>query len=170
MGTSNAPSDNELSLLSVRVGEALLQRRQKVVLAESCTGGYVAKLLTDIPGSSAWFDFGLVTYSNESKERCLGVSVATLAEHGAVSEAVVLEMAAGALSLGQAQCAVSISGIAGPDGGTARHPVGDVWLALARRRAGGAVQAVAVHRHFSGSRDEIRRQAAAVALMLLLEE
>jgi nicotinamide-nucleotide amidase len=156
--------------LSVRVGEALLHRRQKVVLAESCTGGYVAKLLTDVPGSSQWFDFGLVTYSNESKQRCLGVTAETLLEHGAVSEATVLEMVAGALALSQAHCAVAVSGVAGPEGGTTRHPVGDVWFALARRRAGGAVEAIAVHRHFSGQRDEIRRQAAAVALMLILEE
>jgi nicotinamide-nucleotide amidase len=171
VGTSpNAPSDTELSLLSVRVGEALLKRRQKAVLAESCTGGYVAKLLTDIPGSSQWFDFGLVTYSNESKQRCLGVAAETLLEYGAVSENTVLEMAAGALSLGEAHCAVAISGVAGPDGGTDRHPVGDVWFALARRLAGGAAEVMAVHRHFSGQRDEIRRQAAAVALMLFLEE
>ena len=171
MGTSsNAPSDTELALLSVRVGEALLRRRQKAVLAESCTGGYVAKLITDIPGSSQWFDFGVVTYSNESKQRCLGVAAETLMEHGAVSESTVLEMAAGALALGEAHCAVAISGVAGPDGGTDLHPVGDVWFALARRLAGGAVEAMAVHRHFSGQRDEIRRHAAAVALMLFLEE
>lgn len=171
MGTSpNAPSDTELSLLSVRVGEALVRRRQKAVLAESCTGGYVAKLITDVPGSSQWFDCGLVTYSNESKQRCLGVAAETLLEHGAVSENTVLEMAAGALSLGEAHCAVAISGVAGPDGGTPLHPVGDVWFALARRHAGGSVEAIAVHRHFSGQRDEIRRQAAAVALMLFLEE
>jgi nicotinamide-nucleotide amidase len=140
------------------------------VLAESCTGGYVAKLLTDVPGSSQWFDCGLVTYSNESKQRCLGVSIQTLLEHGAVSEPTVLEMATGALSVVGAQLAVAISGVAGPDGGTERHPVGDVWLALARRRAGGAIEVIAVHRHFSGQRDEIRRQAAAAAMMLLLEE
>jgi nicotinamide-nucleotide amidase len=152
------------------VGEALLHRRHKSVLAESCTGGYVAKLITDVPGSSQWFEFGLVTYSNESKQRCLGVAAETLLEHGAVSEATVLEMVAGALALSQAHCAVAVSGVAGPEGGTVRHPVGDVWFALARRRAGGAVEAIAVHRHFSGQRDEIRRQAAAVALMLILEE
>ena len=154
----------------MRVGEALLQQGHKAVLAESCTGGYVAKLVTDVPGSSAWFDFGLVTYSNESKHRCLGVAAETLQEHGAVSEAVVIEMATGALSLSEAHRAVAISGVAGPGGGTDRHPVGDVWFALARRRAGGAVEVAAVHRHFRGGRDEIRRQAAAVALMLFLEE
>jgi len=168
--STNAPGDSELALLSVRVGQALLQRRQRAALAESCTGGYVAKLLTDVPGSSAWFDCGFVTYSNVSKQRCLGVSAETLEEHGAVSEPTVLEMATGAMSRCQADLAVAISGVAGPDGGTTRHPVGDVWLALARRRAGGAVEAVAVHRHFSGQRDEIRRHAAAAALLLLLEE
>ncbi len=167
----NAPGDTELSLLAVRVGEALLQRQEKVVLAESCTGGYVAKLLTDVPGSSAWFDSGLVTYSNESKQRCLGVSAETLLEHGAVSENTVFEMVAGRAGPEPgAHCAVAISGVAGPDGGTPQHPVGDVWLALARRRAGGSVESISVHRHFGGQRDEIRRQAAAVALMLLLEE
>jgi nicotinamide-nucleotide amidase len=149
----NAPGDTELSLLAVRVGETLQRRHHKAVLAESCTGGYVAKLLTDVPGSSQWFDLGLVTYSNESKQRCLGVSMETLLEHGAVSEATALEMALGALSLVGAHEAVAITGIA-----------------LARRRAGGAVEAVAVRRHFHGQRDEIRRQAAAAALMLLLEE
>jgi nicotinamide-nucleotide amidase len=169
-GTSlHGPTDTELALLSVRVGEALLRRQQKAALAESCTGGYVAKLLTDVPGSSQWFDCGWVTYSNESKQRCLGVAAATLAKQGAVSEATVVEMAAGALARSDAHCAVAISGVAGPDGGTTQHPVGHVWFASARRRRG-AVDIAAVHRHFSGDRDEIRRQAAGAALMLFLED
>jgi nicotinamide-nucleotide amidase len=167
---ANAPTDTELSLLSVRVGATLLERRLKVVAAESCTGGYVSKLLTDVPGSSAWFDCGFITYSNASKQRVLGVAGETLRQHGAVSERTVLEMAVGALSVSDAQCALAISGVAGPDGGTALHPVGDVWFARARRRAGGAVDGAALHRRFPGTRDEVRRHAAAFALTLLLED
>jgi nicotinamide-nucleotide amidase len=166
----NAPTDTELALLSVRVGAALLERRIKVAMAESCTGGYVAKLLTDVPGSSAWFDCGFVTYSNSSKQHVLGVAAETLRQQGAVSERTVLEMALGALNASNADSAVAISGVAGPDGGTAAHPVGDVWFARARKRAGGAVDGAALHRRFPGSRDEVRRQAAAFALSLLLED
>lgn len=166
----NAPTDTELALLSVRVGASLLERRIRLVLAESCTGGYVAKLITDVPGSSAWFDSGHVTYSNSSKQHVLGVSSETLLSHGAVSERTVLEMAVGALTISDSNCAIAISGVAGPDGGTEAHPVGDVWFARARKRAGGAVDGAALHRRFAGSRDEVRRHAAAFALSLLLED
>jgi nicotinamide-nucleotide amidase len=166
----NAPTDTELALLSVRVGAALLERRLKVVTAESCTGGYVAKLLTDVPGSSGWFDCGFITYSNSSKQHVLGVAAETLRQQGAVSERTVLEMALGALTTSDGDIAVAISGVAGPDGGTAVHPVGDVWFARARKRAGGAVDGAALHRRFPGSRDEVRRHAAAFALALLLED
>jgi nicotinamide-nucleotide amidase len=166
----NAPTDTELALLSVRVGAALLERRLKVAMAESCTGGYVAKLLTDVPGSSAWFDCGFVTYSNSSKQHVLGVAAETLRQQGAVSERTVLEMALGALTTSDADCAIAISGVAGPDGGTVDHPVGDVWFARTRKRAGGAIDGAALHRRFAGSRDEVRRHAAAFALALLLED
>jgi nicotinamide-nucleotide amidase len=166
----NAPTDTELALLSVRVGASLVERRLKAATAESCTGGYVAKLLTDVPGSSAWFDCGFITYSNASKRQLLGVSGETLRQEGAVSERTVLEMALGAVTTSEADCAIAISGVAGPDGGTTAHPVGDVWFARARRRAGGAVDGVALHRRFAGSRDDIRRHAAAFALSLLLED
>ena len=165
-----APSDNELALLAVRVGASLLERNLVAVTAESCTGGYVAKLLTDIPGSSAWFSSGLVTYSNDSKQRYLGVTAETLRLSGAVSEPAVLEMAQGALAVSGVDYAVAISGVAGPDGGTPEHPVGDVWFARARRRAGGAVELGASHRRFPGSRDDIRRMSAAYALRLLLDD
>lgn len=163
------PTDNELALLSVRLGRALLAQGATVATAESCTGGYVAKLITDVPGSSGWFEAGFVTYSNEAKQQQLGVSATTLAEHGAVSEPVVVEMAVGALAASNAQRAVAISGVAGPDGGTAAHPVGDVWFARALRLPNGQVGAMTMRRRFSGGRDDIRRHAAAYALELLLE-
>lgn len=165
----NAPSDTELAVLAVRVAATLLDRQIRIAVAESCTGGYVAKLLTDVPGSSRWFDCGFVTYSNESKQRQLGVSAGTLSQHGAVSENVVLEMAVGALVASHARLAVAISGVAGPDGGTALHPVGDVWFGRTTRQADDSVGAIAVHRRFPGDRDAIRRHSAAYALELLLE-
>ena len=166
----NTPTDNELALMAVRAAASLLDRQIRVSVAESCTGGYVAKLLTDVPGSSRWFDSGFVTYSNESKQRQLGVSAASLAQHGAVSEQVVLEMAVGALVASQAQLSVSISGVAGPDGGTALHPVGDVWFARTARLNDDSVSAIAIHRRFpAGDRESIRRHSAAYALELLLE-
>jgi nicotinamide-nucleotide amidase len=140
----------------------------RVSTAESCTGGYVAKLLTDVPGSSQWFDCGFITYSNQSKQRELGVRPETLQTEGAVSELTVLEMAAGALIRSGANRAVAISGVAGPDGGTALHPVGDVWFGVARSRGIGGAELFAMHRRFAGDRDAIRRQSAAYALELLL--
>lgn len=165
-----APSDNELALLAVRVGAALLERQWKVATAESCTGGYVAKLLTDVPGSSQWFECGYVTYSNASKQHSLGVTAGTLQEFGAVSDRTVVEMAAGALENAGAHRSVAISGVAGPDGGTPAHPVGDVWFARAQRRAGGGADVVTLHRRFPGGRDDVRRQASAFALELLIED
>jgi nicotinamide-nucleotide amidase len=165
----NAPSDNELALLAVRVAALQLERHHRLATAESCTGGYLAKLLTDVPGSSRWFDSGLVTYSNESKRRELGVSAETLAQHGAVSEQTVLEMAVGALAVSGVHCAIAISGVAGPDGGTAAHPVGDVWFGRANLLPDGSANALAMHRRFSGDRDAVRRHSVAYALELLLE-
>jgi nicotinamide-nucleotide amidase len=166
---NNAPSDTELAVLAVRAAASMLERGIKVAVAESCTGGYLAKLLTDVPGSSRWFDSGYVTYSNESKQRQLGVSASTLTQYGAVSEQVVLEMAVGALVASQVQLAIAISGVAGPEGGTAQHPVGDVWFARTARLPDDSVGAVAVHRRFPGDRDSVRRHSAAYALNLLLE-
>nr|PZN62787.1 MAG: nicotinamide-nucleotide amidase [Pseudomonadota bacterium] len=163
------PSDKELELRAIRAGEALLARGEVVALAESCTGGYVAKLLTDVPGSSRWFGYGLVTYSNEAKQRLLGVSATTLEKEGAVSERTALEMAVGALALSGATRAIGITGIAGPDGGSEAKPVGLVWFARAVRLGEGTVGAIALPRKFSGNRDEVRRQAAAYALDLLTD-
>jgi nicotinamide-nucleotide amidase len=163
-----AHSDSILAVLAVRVGESLLQRRLRAVAVESCTGGYVAKLLTDVAGSSQWFESGYVCYSNEAKRRDLGVRAETLHLHGAVSEDTAREMAEGALRVTGVDRAIAVTGVAGPDGGSARHPVGDVWFALARRSTG-VTDVHAVHRRFTGDRDAVRRQAAAVAMELLLE-
>ncbi len=156
-------------MLALRAGEALFKRGIRVATAESCTGGYVAKLITDIPGSSRWFNCGFIAYSNEAKQRQLGVTAATLAQHGAVSEQTVIEMAVGALVVGEAQRAVSVSGVAGPDGGTESHPVGLVWFARTQRLENGSVGAIAVQRRFAGDRDAVRRHAVACALGLLLD-
>lgn len=164
------PRDQELQLLAIRVGEALLRRGEMVSVAESCTGGYVAKLLTDVPGSSRWFGYGFVTYSDVAKQRLLGVAPATLEQHGAVSERTALEMAVGALAVAGSARAVAITGIAGPDGGSEQKPVGLVWFGRAARLGDGAVGVVGLQRRFQGDRDAVRRQSAAYALELLLAD
>jgi nicotinamide-nucleotide amidase len=133
-----------------------------VATAESCTGGLLAKMLTDIPGSSSYFSFGWVTYANQAKEELLGVSPALLQQFGAVSEPVVLAMAAGARVRAGSTFALSISGIAGPDGGTATKPVGTVWIGFAWQ--GGADARMFV---FPGDREFIRDRSARMALTLL---
>lgn len=152
----------ERSLLSLarRVGAALKAQGLMLATAESCTGGWVAQIMTSVAGSSEWFERGFVTYSDVSKEEMLGVSSQTLKQHGAVSEATVREMAAGALARSRAQVAVAISGIAGPTGGTPVKPVGLVYLAWAR--AGGEMRADT--RNFRGARNAVRRQSVAAAL------
>jgi nicotinamide-nucleotide amidase len=167
--TTRVPSDTELAVLAVRVAAGLLGRGQRVATAESCSGGYVGKLLTDVPGSSHWFECGFITYSNESKRRMLGVSPETLSQHGAVSEKAVIEMAVGALAASSAERSVAISGVAGPDGGTEAHPLGDVWFAKAGRDGPTEANVMALRRRFTGDRDAVRRKAAAFALEMLLE-
>ncbi|HKT73219.1 MAG TPA: nicotinamide-nucleotide amidohydrolase family protein [Steroidobacteraceae bacterium] len=157
-------SESDLRDLAERVAERMLASQRRLVSAESCTGGWVAKVCTDLPGSSRWFEGGFVTYSNAAKVRDLGVSSRTLEMHGAVSEPVVLEMARGALRVSGADLAVSVSGIAGPDGGSVEKPVGTVWLAVGRRDA----EARAELQRFSGDRENIRRSSVARALQLLL--
>lgn len=151
---------NELEQQARELAALLLARQLKLAAAESCTGGWIAKVLTDIAGSSDWFDRGFVTYSNRAKQEMLGVRPETLSAHGAVSEPVVREMVSGALAHSQADLALSVSGIAGPGGGSPEKPVGTVWFAWQRR--GG--EAVATRHLFPGDREAVRRQAVLVAL------
>ena len=143
----------------------LLSAGLKVVTAESCTGGGVAAALTDVPGSSQWFERGYVTYSNAAKLQDLHIAPSALERHGAVSAGVVEQMVAGALRASGADVAVAVSGIAGPDGGTADKPVGLVFLAAARR--GGAVRVL--REQFPGDRAAVRRAAVAAALRLIVQ-
>ncbi|WP_295453322.1 nicotinamide-nucleotide amidase [uncultured Thiodictyon sp.] len=154
-----------LDPLAARLGQALLTQGLLLATAESCTGGWIAKVVTDIAGSSAWFDRGFVTYSNAAKTDMLGVRSATLAAHGAVSEAVVLEMAAGTLAHSEAQVAVVVSGIAGPDGGSEDKPVGTVWFAWSVPGAPPWARCL----QFVGDRREVRHQAVRLAIEVLLE-
>lgn len=154
-----------MSLLAAQVGEMLKSRGLMLATAESCTGGGVAQAITDIPGSSEWFERGFVTYANQAKVEMLGVREETLRLHGAVSEATVREMAEGALLHSHAGISLAVSGVAGPGGGTQQKPVGTVWFAWAHRD--GATQA----RKFllGGDRAEIRAQSVQIALQGLLE-
>lgn len=147
-------------------GVWLRARGLKLATAESCTGGLIAAAVTEIAGSSEWFERGFVTYSNEAKEELLGVSATTLATHGAVSEATVREMVIGALQHGRADVAIAVSGIAGPGGGSASKPVGTVCLAWAKRE-NTLNDVVAVTEHFAGDRAAIRHATALLALQEL---
>jgi nicotinamide-nucleotide amidase len=156
-----------LSTLAEQVGAALKAHGMMLATAESCTGGGIAQALTDISGSSAWFERGFVTYSNVAKAEMLGVRQSTLEAHGAVSEAAVREMAAGALQHSHAQLAVAVSGIAGPTGGTAEKPVGTVWFGWALRD--GEVHEVRARlHHLSGDRAAVREQSVQIALQGVL--
>jgi nicotinamide-nucleotide amidase len=159
--------DAELKHLAARVGRHLLNGHRYAATAESCTGGWIAKALTDIPGSSDWFVEGFVTYSNASKIRRLGVPRAILQRHGAVSQATVRAMAAGALRRSEAQVAVAVTGIAGPGGAVPGKPVGTVWLGWATRGRGG-IQVATALRRFQGDREAVRRKTVRAALQGLL--
>jgi len=156
--------DDDLTPLAEALGAALTTRGWLLATAESCTGGWIAKAVTDIAGSSGWLDRGFVTYSNAAKQDMLGVRAATLEAHGAVSEPVVAEMAKGALAHSRAQAAVAVSGVAGPGGGSVGKPVGTVCFAWA---IGGGVETATVH--FAGGRDAVRRSSVAHALRGLIE-
>jgi nicotinamide-nucleotide amidase len=174
--TITIPDDSTLSSLATQVGHHLLAARRRLVTAESCTGGWIGKAMTDIPGSSAWFAGGAISYSNDLKQKMLGVKAATLARHGAVSEATAREMAEGALITLGGDIAVAVSGVAGPDGGTADKPVGTVWFAWAfstpspvvgEGRGEGPMTTVD-RRQFAGYREAVRRQAVHFALARIL--
>jgi nicotinamide-nucleotide amidase len=163
-----APTDVELQQLARSVGAHLRARAATLVTAESCTGGWIAKACTDIPGSSQWFQGGVVAYSNALKVALLGVPQELLAAHGAVSEATVRAMATGALDRTAGTVAVAISGVAGPDGGTADKPVGTVWLAWAWLEQDGSLRTETRYEWFAGGRDEVRRRSVKRALERLL--
>lgn len=157
-------ADEDIDALSRQVGAALQKNGLTLVTAESCTGGGIAEAVTRTAGSSDWFECGFVTYSDAAKMRLLGVAAATLGQHGAVSEATAAEMALGALAQSTAGVALSVTGIAGPGGGSVDKPVGTVCFGCCCRNAIPRT----VSRHFAGDRTEIRRQSVKFALEEIL--
>ena len=153
-------TDAGLQSLAESVGARMRAVRQTLVTAESCTGGWIAKTVTDLAGSSEWFDCGIVAYSYEAKQALLSVNPRTLEAHGAVSRETVIEMVSGALVHSGAGVAVAVTGIAGPGGGTPDKPVGTVWIGWKRR--GGYPRAEVFQ--FDGDREAVRRQTVAAAL------
>lgn len=150
--------------LAKKVGQKLLEQKLLLVTAESCTGGWVAEAITSVPGSSEWFERGFVTYTNIAKQEMLGVKASTLEKFGAVSEETAREMAEGALKHSHADIALSVTGIAGPDGGSKEKPVGTVWFGW----AGKNFDTIAKLKHFNGDREAIRSQAVEFVLSELL--
>lgn len=159
-------NDEELLRLATHVGAQLREQEQRLVTAESCTGGWLGKALTDIAGSSAWYLGGVVAYSNTLKQSLLGVHASTLATHGAVSEAAAREMAVGALETLGGHIAIAVTGIAGPDGAMPGKPVGTVWFAWAWRE-GSEIETRVALETFTGDREAVRRQTVARALQEL---
>jgi len=162
-GTSSSPSD-DIRALAARLGELALAGRVMLATAESCTGGLVAGAITDIAGSSAWFERGFVTYSNRAKMEELGVDPDIIARHGAVSGETAKAMAQGARAASGAQWAVAVTGIAGPAGGSPDKPVGTVWFAWAGPRG-----VEALHRRLEGDRAAVRTASVAIALQGLVD-
>lgn len=147
-----------------QVADAMLAKQYRLATAESCTGGWIAKCCTDLAGSSDWFELSVVSYSNRAKMSLLGVAQPTLDEHGAVSEQVVREMVLGVLQQSDADVALSVSGVAGPGGGSVDKPVGTVWFAWCQRGS----EPIARMMHFDGDRDRVRWQSVEHALQCLL--
>jgi len=149
-------TDNDLTALAEQLGKHLKKRKLTLTLAESCTGGLCAEVITRIAGSSAWFECGFITYSNQSKEMLLDVSKHTLSTFGAVSEEVAIEMAMGAFGISGASLSAVVTGIAGPTGGSKAKPVGTVcfaWMGINR-------ELITATHHFNGNRLDIRQQSA----------
>ena len=144
--------------------DAFARTGLKLSLAESCTGGMIGCKITSVSGASAFFMGSAVTYSNQSKEKILGVSHKSLMDHGAVSEAVAKEMAEGSLKVYGSDIAASVTGIAGPDGGTPEKPVGTVWMAVTDGK-----RTVAYENHFEGSRDDIRELTSDILMVRIIE-
>ncbi len=157
-------SDQLLAEQAGKVVVSLKETGNVLAAAESCTGGWVAKLVTDIAGSSSVFDRGFVTYSNEAKQDLLAVSQSLIEQHGAVSGPVAIAMSSGALKASNADISVAITGIAGPGGGSHEKPVGTVWISWADRD-----DVQAEHYIFDGDRDQVRRQAVSMAFKGLLD-
>lgn len=153
-------SDQSLAAAAEDLGHELRRRGMRMTSAESCTGGWIAKVLTDQPGSSDYFETGLVTYSNHAKETLIGVTTLSLERYGAVSEAVVREMAVGALAATGVDMALAVSGVAGPGGGSEDKPVGTVWFAW----GDGLSEPEAICQCFKGDRDAVRRESVLFAL------
>jgi nicotinamide-nucleotide amidase len=157
-----------MSALAREVARKLLDAKARLVTAESCTGGWIAKLCTDIAGSSDWFDCGYVVYSNAAKQRDLGVPQDVLEKHGAVSEQTVKALALNAIARTNANVSLAVSGIAGPTGGVPEKPVGTVWFAVGFKRY--LQPAVETHQlTFTGDRDVVRRKAVEFGLSLVLD-
>jgi len=156
----NDINDTAITRLASELAGQLGKSRLKLACAESCTGGWIAKSLTDLTGSSQWFDCAVVSYSNRAKMNLLGVSAQTLDTHGAVSQPVVKEMVLGLLDRCDADYGIAVSGIAGPGGGSAEKPVGTVWLAWGRP----GVMIEAMRFKFDGDREQVRRQAVIAAI------
>ncbi|MCK0153093.1 CinA family protein [Alcanivorax sp. S6407] len=143
-----------------QLADTLVKQKLMAVTAESCTGGGIARELTEIAGSSRWFERGFVTYSNDAKQDMLGVSAATLEAHGAVSEETALEMARGAIGHSRGHISVAVTGIAGPDGGTPEKPVGTVWIAWGQKLGYAEAQCF----QFQGDRHAVRQQTILAAI------
>ena len=153
--------DNELFEPAEQLGRLLKSKEKKIATAESCTGGWIAQIITEVSGSSTWFDRGFVTYSNAAKMQMLGVKPETLDKYGAVSAQTATEMVNGALAYSDADCAIAVTGIAGPDGGTAQKPVGTVFIAWAYKNQ----EVKVVKKKLTGNRHQIRRQTVKIALL-----
>lgn len=151
---------NAIQQAAQQLADSLIKQKLMAVTAESCTGGGIAQALTEIPGSSRWFERGFVTYSNEAKQELLGVGAETLEAHGAVSEETALEMARGAISRSRGHISVAVTGIAGPDGGTPDKPVGTVWIAWGQKLGYAEAQCF----HFEGDRHAVRQQTILAAI------
>jgi nicotinamide-nucleotide amidase len=156
--------NEQLLQLSQQLGAQLLQRGWRVATAESCTGGGIAAAITAVPGSSSWFEYGMVSYANSAKQKLLGVREAVLEKEGAVSEAVVIEMARGAIALSAANIVVAVSGVAGPGGGSPEKPVGTVWFAWVKATGETNTEL----KNFGGDRAAVQEQSVIFALQGLI--
>lgn len=152
--------ENELFVLAERLGQGLIAKGHKISTAESCTGGWLAQAITEVPGSSRWFDRGFITYSNHSKEQMLGVNPETLLKHGAVSAETVQQMVEGALAKSEADWAIAVTGIAGPEGGSQAKPVGTVYVAWQQKNETPIIEKL----QLTGSRHQIRMATVSKSL------